>query len=104
MSVRFELRRGGAAYLTLVGIDSEDERKQPIRLTVNGTDIHAGPNPLPNDFGPRGEGNWGSYRWALPKGLLRKGANLIVLDDLRASDCVNCSKFVMIDYAVITWR
>lgn len=93
------------ASLTVVGVDSEDEAKTPIRIMINGAVIYEGPDPLPNDSrdGPGGKGNWGAYTWELNPGVLQQGINGISIENLDPSDKINYPLFFMLDYATISW-
>jgi hypothetical protein len=96
----------GPATLTIVGVDSEDPAKTPMRIVVNdAVVIYEGPNPLPDDTtaGPQGPGNWGSYEWNIPAGVLRPGPNTLSISNLDPSDRINYPIFVMVDYATISW-
>lgn len=96
----------GPARFTVVGIDSEDEPKTPMRLTINDILIYEGPNPLPNDdcCGNRGPGNWGGVTFELPPGILRSGNNRISITNLDPSDEIFLPIFVMVDRAVLEFR
>ncbi len=97
----------GTATLTLVGIDSEDEPKTPVRISVNGEVVFQGGNPLPNDFccGSSGPGNWGSVRIRIPAGVLQQGTdNTLTISNLDPSDRIFYPIFVMIDRATVTYR
>jgi hypothetical protein len=95
----------GLAHLTLVGIDSEDSALTPVRITLNGTMIYEGQDPLPNDnrSGPNGPGNWGTATLDIPAGALQAGDNTLSITNLDPSDKINYPIFVMLDYAVISW-
>jgi len=95
----------GEANLQIVGVDSEDPAKTPIRITLNNTVIYEGPDPLPNDntSGPNGTGNWGTYVWQVNPGAFVQGTNTLTISNLSPSNKVNYPLFFMLDYAVITW-
>jgi eukaryotic-like serine/threonine-protein kinase len=107
MTASFNVRETprGPGELTIVGIDSEDEPKTPMRLMVNGYVLYEGPNPLPNDdqSGREGPGNWGTYTWRLPPNLLVEGDNSISIINLDPSDQINYPIFIMIDTVTVTW-
>ncbi len=107
MTAGFNIREvpRGPGALTIVGVDSEDEPKTPMRLMVNGYVLYEGPDPLPNDdqSGRDGPGNWGSYTWRIPPNLLVAGENSISIINLDPSDQINYPIFIMIDTVTITW-
>jgi tRNA A-37 threonylcarbamoyl transferase component Bud32 len=107
MTAGFNIREvpRGPGELTIVGLDSEDEPKTPMRLMVNGYVLYEGPNPLPNDdqSGREGPGNWGSYTWRLPPNLLVEGENSISIINLDPSDQINYPIFIMIDTVTVSW-
>jgi hypothetical protein len=94
----------GRARLELVGLDGENPVKNDIRIVLNGTTLYQGPNPLPDDVccGSSGPGNWGSAVFEFPANLLGP-QNSLSITNLSPNDCTSCSKFVMIDYAVIRY-
>ncbi len=108
MTAHFKMRGepGGSASLTVVGVDSEDPPKTPIRITINGVVIYEGPDPLPNDLrtGPNGPGNWGTYTWQFDPTILHKGDNTLSIINLDPSDKVNYPLFFMLDYAIVSWE
>jgi serine/threonine-protein kinase len=107
MSTAFSLdkKQRGEATLIMRGVDSEDRAKTPIRIVLNDTVVHEGPNPLPNDTqaGINAPGNWGEATWSVPSDALRKGENTLTITNLSPSDCMNCPAFFMLDWAVIKW-
>lgn len=107
MTASFNLDQApqGVANLTIVGVDSEDPAKTPIRIEINGAVIYEGPDPLPNDFdtGPNGSGNWGSYTWQLNPGVLQQGSNSLSITNLDPSNKIGSPPFFMLDYATISW-
>lgn len=107
MSARFTVNNppAGQAGLTIRGLDSEDTPKTPISILINGAQIFAGANPLPNDFrtGPLGPGNWGTYTWTIPSGVLQPGVNTLTISNLDPSNKINTPLFFMLDYAIISW-
>ncbi|HEX9987340.1 MAG TPA: protein kinase [Chloroflexia bacterium] len=99
----------GPAALTIRGVDAEGAAggfaKIPIRITLNDTVLHDGPNPFPDDFANagKGEGNWGLYTWDLAPGLLHEGSNTLTITNLTPDNRINYPMFFMLDYAIITW-
>lgn len=95
----------GPATLTIIGLDSEDPNKTPISIVVNGVEIYAGDNPLPDDFasGVNGPGNWGTATWEIPAGLLQAGGNTLSITNLTPGGTTNAPPFFMLDTAAITW-
>lgn len=95
----------GLATLTIVGIDSEDPPRTPIRISLNGVIVYEGPDPLPNDnrSGPTGPGNWGTYSWQIGPGVIAPGANTLSITNLDPSDKINYPIFFMLDSATISW-
>ena len=107
MTAHFKMSGGpvGSASLAVVGVDSEDLPKTPIRITINGAVIYEGPDPLPNDLrtGPNGPGNWGSQAWEFDPTILHDGDNTLSIINLDPSDKVNYPLFFMLDYATVSW-
>lgn len=95
----------GPATLTIRGLDSEDQAKTPIAISLNGSLIYQGLNPLPNDFatGVDGPGNWGVYTWAINPGIIQAGTNTLTITNLDPSSAINQPPFFMLDYAQISW-
>jgi hypothetical protein len=95
----------GRASLRIVGLDGENDVKNPVRIVLNGVTLYEGPNPLPNDYccGGSGAGNWGSVVLEFPGSLLARD-NSLTISNLAQSDCTSCPKFVMVDYAVVSYR
>jgi hypothetical protein len=75
-----------------------------MRVTLNGTTLYEGPNPLPNDFccGTAGPGNWGTVPFEIPAGLLA-ASNTLTITNLEPTDCTSCPKFVMLDRAIVDY-
>jgi hypothetical protein len=107
MTAAFSLDQppGAPARLVIVGVDSEDPAKTPIRIVLNGVVIFEGADPLPDDSsaGPGGKGNWGAVVFDIPPGALQAGANSLSITNLDPSDKVNYPIFFMLDYAQIVW-
>ena len=94
----------GPATLQLIGLDGENEPKNLMRVTINGTTIYEGGNPLPNDFccGTSGPGNWGTVSFAIPAGVLAAN-NTLTIVNLESNDCTSCPKYVMLDRAIVDY-
>ncbi|MBA2570310.1 MAG: hypothetical protein H0V04_03905 [Chloroflexi bacterium] len=109
MTAQFALdppvRTQGTAMLQLVGIDSEEEEKNPMRIVLNGVVIFEGPNPMPNDFccGSSGPGNWGTVTFRFSSELLARN-NELSITNLDPGDCTYCPNFIMIDKGELTYR
>ena len=107
MSASFNLDQvpDGPINLTIVGVDSEDDAKTPMRLLINSTVIYEGANPLPDDTrgGVNAPGNWGSYTWQFNSAALQPGTNTLTVSNLDPSDRINYPIFIMVDYAAISW-
>lgn len=91
----------GTATLTIEGMDSEDRAKTPIRITVNGSQIFNGPNPLPNDDLPLATGTWASHNFRFDAAVLKPGRNVVRISNL-ASGTFGLPPFFMLDYAVLS--
>lgn len=91
----------GTAALTIEGMDSEDRVKTPIRITVNGSQIFSGPNPLPNDDLPLATGTWAAHTFSFDAALLQPGRNVIRITNL-APGSFGLPPFFMLDYAVLS--
>ncbi|HUS15924.1 MAG TPA: protein kinase [Chloroflexia bacterium] len=92
----------GTATLVLSGMDSEDARKTPMRILVNGQTVFNGPNPLPNDHSPNA-GNWGTATWTFPASVLHPGENTLTVDNLAPSAALGIP-FIMVDAAQLSWE
>jgi hypothetical protein len=75
-----------------------------MSVVVNGATIYSGPNPLPDDTccGGQGPGNWGRAIFDLPAGVLQRD-NTLSITNLEQNDCVRCPKYVMVDFAELTY-
>ena len=95
----------GRASLQLVGLDGENPVKNQMRVVLNGTTLYEGPNPLPDYFccGTAGPGNWGSVTFKFPAELLQP-QNTLSITNLEPNDCTSCTKFVMLDYAELSYK
>lgn len=107
MTARFTISKApkGPGMLTILGVDSEDDTKTRMRVTLNDSIIFEGPNPLPNDdlSGPLGEGNWGWAGWRIPNKVLREGENTLTITNLDPSNKINYPIFIMVDLVSLTW-
>jgi len=107
MTANFQLERGGQAEgpatLEIVGLDGENPIKNRMSIVLNGVTIYEGPNPLPNDSGRSGPGNWGSAVFPIAGDILQS-ENTLVIRNLEPADCTTCPKYVMVDYLVISYR
>lgn len=90
----------GTAQLSIEGMDSEGRAKTPIRMSVNGTEIFNGPNPLPDDDLPLETGTWSTYTWSFDAELLKAGQNTISISNLAPGN-IGRPPFFMLDYAEI---
>lgn len=93
----------GEAALTVEGMDSEDRAKTPIRISINGTEIYNGPNPLPNDDLPLETGTWSSYTWRFNANLVQPGTNVIRISTLIPGK-FRQPPFFMLDYAILSFQ
>jgi hypothetical protein len=95
----------GRASLELVGLDGDNPEKNTMRVTLNGVTLYEGADPLPNDFccGGSGPGNWGSAVFEFPAELLSQH-NTLAITNLEPSDCTSCPRYVMLDYARLSYR
>jgi hypothetical protein len=109
MTAQFTLdyqgRPAGQATLTIVGLDGDNPAKQPIAISVNGTTIYQGPDPLPNDFccGPSGAGNWGRATFSFAANIVQR-QNTLTITNLGSGTCTQCPTYVMVDYADLSFR
>jgi hypothetical protein len=106
MTARFSIDKNPKdGTLTVLGLDSEDDPKTMMRVTINGEVVYEGPNPLPNDSesGPGGEGNWGWAAWDIENRILQRGQNTLTITNLDPSNQIDFPLFIMIDQAVISW-
>lgn len=88
----------GPAQLIVEGMDSEDEAKTVITIAVNGAEIYAGPNPLPNDDLPLESGTWSAHAFDIDPTLLGAGANTITIRN-QSPGPFGRPPFFMLDYA-----
>jgi hypothetical protein len=105
MSASFELPAapGGAARLVVVGLDSEDEAKTPISVSVNGVELFTGPAPFENDTTSQDFVNapapWSEEAWGIPPEALRAGTNTVEIRSLADSGNVGVPPFFAVDAA-----
>jgi serine/threonine-protein kinase len=92
----------GLAIFSVEGMDSEDRVKTTISISVNGTEIYRGSNPLPDDDHPLETGTWATYSWSFEGALLRPGRNEISISNLDAG-AFSLPPFFMLDYAGLTY-
>ncbi len=108
MTTSFRVNRQGTgrARLELTGLDSEDDPKTPMRITLNEQLFYEGPNPLPNDAccGGDGPGNWGTVVFEFPVEALRQGNNTLIIQNLDPSNRINFPIFIMVDELVIRYQ
>jgi hypothetical protein len=90
----------GTAELSIEGMDSEGGTKTPIGISVNGSEIFSGPNPLPDDDLPLESGTWATHTWRFDAALLRPGENVIAISNL-APGAFSRPPFFMLDYAQV---
>lgn len=90
----------GSVVLRIEGMDSEDRLKTPISISVNGTPIYTGDNPLPDDDVPLETGTWASHDFSFDAGLLQAGSNEIRIRNT-AKGAFGLPPFFMLDHAEI---
>ncbi len=102
MRATFDLRRAPreAAELTIMAMDSEDEAKTSIAISVNGAEVFSGPSPFPDDDLPLETGTWAASRFDVDPSLLRAGRNTITISN-RSPGGFGRPPFFMLDYAVL---
>ena len=102
MSASFQAPAGiaGKATLVIEGMDSEDDVKTPMRISVNGVGLWEGASPFPNDDIPLETGRWGALTLQFDASLLQPGANTLTITNL-APGGVGRPPFVAVDYAVV---
>jgi hypothetical protein len=84
VNFRAENVPGGELALVLVGLDDERNERCQLQIVLNGTTIFDAPDTFPNTPGrDNGEGGgaryWDRMTVRVPAGLLREGANTLVL-------------------------
>jgi tRNA A-37 threonylcarbamoyl transferase component Bud32 len=92
------------ARLEMVGLDGENLISNATRITINGVTIYEGPSPFPNDTccGGSGPGNWGPAAFDIPAGVLGVD-NTLTVSNLEPTDCTECPKYVMVDFAEVVY-
>jgi predicted Ser/Thr protein kinase len=93
-------RSSGTATLRIVGMDSEDGAKTPMRVTINDVVIFEGSNPLPNDDLPLESGRWDVLELGFDAALLQDGTNTVALTNL-GNGSVGLPPFIALDYAEV---
>ncbi len=99
--VVLETQPRGTAVLAIEGMDSEDQAKTAIQITVNDVEIFNGPNPLPNDDIPLKTGTWSDAVFRFNAAILRPGTNVIRISNLKPGR-FSLPPFFMLDYAVLS--
>jgi tRNA A-37 threonylcarbamoyl transferase component Bud32 len=107
MSAAFSLVSPDAnvpARLEMVGLDGENPLSNGTRISINGVTIYEGPSPFPNDTccGGSGPGNWGAVAFDIPAGVLGLD-NTLTVSNLEPTDCTECPKYVMVDFAEVVY-
>jgi serine/threonine protein kinase len=92
----------GVVTVSIEGMDSEDRIKTAISISINGTEIYRGPNPLPDDDHPLETGTWATYSWSFEGALLRPGHNEISISNLETG-AFSLPPFFMLDYATMIY-
>jgi serine/threonine protein kinase len=92
----------GVVTFSIEGMDSEDRIKTAISISINGTEIYRGPNPLPDDDHPLETGTWATYSWSFEGALLRPGRNEISISNLETG-AFGLPPFFMLDYATMIY-
>lgn len=102
MEARFDLAAavGGTAHLVVEGMDDELGAKIEIEISVNGTPIFAGADPLPNDDMPLDSGTWATRDFPFDAALLVAGSNQVAIR-ARTPGTFGRPPFFMLDYADI---
>lgn len=102
MQASFDLAQPprSAGQLTIMAMDSEDQAKTLITISVNGTAIFDGPDPFPNDDLPLATGTWAERIFPVDASLLRAGRNTIMIGN-RSPGVFGRPPFFMLDYAVL---
>lgn len=105
MQAQFEVvgQPRGTADLRVEGMDSEGAAKTRIQITINGTPIFDGPNPLPDDDQPLDSGTWATAAWSFDAALLQPGTNVVQVIN-RSPGQFSRPPFFMLDYAEIRYQ
>ena len=90
------------ATLTLTGMDDELPALNPIRITVNGREIYAGPSPFANWDGT-GDGSdaWSEATITLPADLLRAGRNEVTIANRTQAASFNAPPYILLAGGII---
>ena len=62
------------SFLAVEGLDDDKPGRSTFRITVNGVEIHNGPNAFPDK-------SWGRMGFSIPAGVLKAGENEILIRD-----------------------
>ncbi|OGV70532.1 MAG: hypothetical protein A3K19_24735 [Lentisphaerae bacterium RIFOXYB12_FULL_65_16] len=84
------------ARLVLTAQDDDKPGKVEVRITINGTEIFAGPNAFP-------EKNWSSAEFAIPAGVLKQGTNEIRFATLKDSAKSDAGWFMLAE-CKLAWK
>ena len=87
----------GSAKLRLTAQDDDKPGAVRVRITINGKEIHAGPNPF-KQLG------WSSADFAIPQGVLVKGANEIRFATMDESVATDAGWFMLAQCEVVVGR
>ena len=91
-----------AVQLVIEGMDDEQSNKTTIDISVNGSSIYAGPNPLPDDDPPLETGTWTTHTFPVDAALLRAGSNSISIRN-NSPGSFGRPPFFMLDYADLSF-
>lgn len=104
-TLAFSLDRtpGGAATLTISGLDDEWADLNPMSVTVNSQEIYRGASPFLNWDG-RGNGAdaaWTNASFTIPAGVLRAGQNEITVANLTPVASFNAPPYILLSTATL---
>ncbi len=104
MQASFDLPRGGQGegQLAIEGMDDENPARTEIEISINGTQVFGGPNPLPDDDLPLESGTWATQVFAFDASLLVAGQNTITIRN-RSPGAFGRPPFFMLDYADLSF-
>lgn len=97
MSAAFNLKAeqlNGTYELVICGQDDDSPEKCPIQIELNGNTVFQGANTF-DRFG------WNIRRFTIPAGLLKEGANSLIIRNLSDSGNISGPPFFMLNYAVL---
>ena len=98
MRLKFGLHETpGAATLAIDGQDDEKPGATRIRIALNDRELFRGPNRFK-------EKGWSTCRHRVPAGLLVKGKNELVIEDLEEGDDVFAQWVIVVDVRIETQR